>query len=170
MDERRDDWHNSVDTRLVNLTSAQKSADIDLERIHRELIKFDRILRGDPERNIEGQIEALNHLKTEINKFNRIFDKDYLGHGGLISFITYLHDKEKDRSEARSYKWPFWATVIAAAIGLATAGLTHKDEVMKWFPKHKPSPFESMIDRAAHPKNRYHHYTIRVPAQDDDSE
>src|ERR1700733_9048122 len=98
-DDRRDDWHNSVDARLVNLTSAQKSADIDLERLKRSSSRDDKILRGDPEHNIEGMIEAVNHLKNEVNKFNRIFDKDYAGHGGLASFITYLFNQEKHREK-----------------------------------------------------------------------
>ncbi len=167
-DDRRDDWHNSVDARLVNLTSAQKSTDDDLDELWKEIATFDRLLRGDPEENLEGLNAEVSAVKKEINKFNAMFNKDYLGHGGLESFITYLYHQEKSRQTERSYRWPFWGTVIAAVLGLAAVGLTHRDEIMKWFPKQSLSPFEQMIERARHPKNRYHHYTIKAPAEEDE--
>ncbi len=156
--DRRDDWHNSVDERLVNLTSAQKSADIDLQKLRRNSEKNDLILRGDPARNKEGLIEAVNLLRNEINKFNRIFDKDYLGHGGLVSFITYVYDRERERDEARKesrgYKWGFWGTILAAAIGAAAIVLTNRDQIEKWWTRPKLAPLEQTIERAKHPRGK----------------
>jgi hypothetical protein len=163
-EDRRDDWHNSVDARLVNLTSAQKSADIDLERLKDETAEMDKILRG--ERKTRGLIEAVNHLENEVNKFNRIFlDKDYAGYQGLPAFLTYLYNQEKSRNEDRQalsgYRWGFWGLILAAAIGAAAMVFTNKDQIEKWWP-HKMSPFDQMIERAAHPKSRHRHYTIRI--------
>ncbi len=136
-DDRRDDWHNSVDERLVNLTSAQKSADADLDKLRDDWEELDLILRGDPTSDTEGLIEAVNSLRNEINKFNRIFDKDYSGHGGLVAFITYVHDREKDRQEerreSRGYKWAFWGLIASALIGAAMIALTSRDQIEKWW-------------------------------------
>jgi hypothetical protein len=169
MDERRDDWRNSVDARLVNLTSAQKSADIDIERLKRTAFRDDKIMRGDPENNLPGLIETMNHLANEINKFNRIFDKDYLGHGGLVSFITYIYNQERDRQKAQElntgYKWGFWGLIAAAVIAAAAVLITNRDQLAKWLPKYHPAPLEAKIDRARHPRNRYHHYTVHVSSE-----
>lgn len=175
MDEHRDDWHNSVDARLVNLTSAQKSADVDLERIHRELAKLDRILRGDPSRDIQGIVEGLNRLGSEINKFNRIFDKDYLGHGGLVSFITFVYERERERweskRESRGYKWGFWGMILAAVIGAVALILTNKDQIEKWWKHPHLAPLETKIERAKHPKARHRHVVIReAPTDESDAE
>lgn len=135
-DDRRDDWHNSVDERLVNLTSAQKSADVDLDKLRNDWEEIDLILRGDPTNNTEGLIESVNSLLKEINKFNRIFDKDYLGHGGLVSFITFVYERERERyeekRESRGYKWGFWGVILSAVIGAAALLLTNKEQLEKW--------------------------------------
>lgn len=134
----------------------ERHGDFDIERIQRELKKLDKIIRGDPERDKRGMIETLNHLENEINKFNRIFDKDYLGQGGLVSFITYIYNKEKGLGESRNYRWPFWATVLAAAISLLATGLTHRDDIMKWLPRTAPN-FEQMFGKTKRPPTRRFH-------------
>lgn len=134
----------------------ERHGDFDLERVQRELKKLDKIIRGDPERDKRGMIETLNHLENEINKFNRIFDKDYLGQGGLVSFVTYLYNKEKGLTESQNYKWPFWATVLAAAISLLATGLTHRDDIMKWLPKTGAMHFEQMFEKPKRPARRFH--------------
>ncbi len=167
-------WKNSVDTRLVDLTSAQKSADIDLEKLTRKSDKIDRILRGDPGRNIKGLIEAINHLDTEINKFNRIFDKDYLGHGGLVSFITYIYEREREHQQANEihagYKWGFWGLILAALIGAAAAILTNKDQLEKWWEHPHLTHLEEKIENAKHPKSRHRHVVIREEPPETDTE
>jgi hypothetical protein len=132
-------WRHSVDAGLVNLTSARKSSDIDLDRRKRDLVKVDKILRGDPERNIEGLIESINHLKTEVNKFNRILEKDYLGHGGLISFINYIVSQQRDQSKRTEYKWSFLnsatvtlGTIIVALISLSGMVFLNWDKIHEY--------------------------------------
>lgn len=156
--DRREDWNNSVEKRLVDLNSAQLSSDAEQIKLRRKSDLHDLILRGDPGRNKEGIIEAVNLLRNEINKFNRIFDKDYLGHGGLVSFITFVYEREKERDEARrenrGYMWGFWGVILAALIGAAAVVLTNKEQIEKWWAHRKLAPFERQIEKAKHPKGK----------------
>jgi hypothetical protein len=165
-DDRRQDWNNSVEKRLVDLNSAQLTGDTELSKLRRESIKTDKILRGDPTRNIKGLIEAINHLETEVTKFNRIFDKDYLGHGGLQSFVTYVYNQlkagEEFRQQGRGYKWAFWTAVLVAVIGLAGLVLTNKDQIEKWFPKYHATGLDAKIEKAKHPKSPHKVFVTRV--------
>ncbi len=174
-EDRRDDWHNSVDERLVNLNSAQSTTDMELAKIERQLTEIDDILRGDKQNKIDGLIPDNNFLKKEINKFNQIFNKDYLNHGGLVSFITYIHDREKDRQEnereSRGYKWGFWGVILAAVIGAAAVILTNKEQIEKWWAHPKLAPLEQTIEKAKHPKGKkivkVHVITEPPPEEDD---
>jgi hypothetical protein len=163
MDEK---WIASVDERLVNLNSAQKSADTDLHKLKKQQEKVDKILRGDPERNLESLIEAVNHLKNEVNKFNRIFDKDYLGHGGLQSFITYVYNELKKRDKAQElttgYKWGFWGMVVAAVIGAVALFMTQKDQLEKWLPKNHPTVLDMKLENAKHPRSHRRRVVVHI--------
>lgn len=165
MDEK---WIGSVDERLVNLNSAQKSADIDLHKIQKQQDKIDKILRGDPERNLESLIEAVNHLKNEVNKFNRIFDKDYLGHGGLQSFITFVYHEmktqKKEKELSAGYKWGFWTAMLVAVIGLAGLVLTNKDKIAQWLPKNHPTALDMKLENAKHPRSHHRRVIVHVIA------
>lgn len=160
-----DEWSKSVDERLVNLTSAQKSADVDLHRFKKDMERLDRILRGDPVRDVEGLTETVNYLAREARKFNAMFDKDYLGHGGLASFITYVYndikDQKKNRESVSSYKWAFWTATLAAFIGLAGLILTNRDQFIKWLPQNHPTPLDVKIEAVRHPKSHHRHITIK---------
>ncbi len=168
-EDRRDDWHNSVDERLVNLNSAQGTTDLAIANIERQLSEIDDILRGDLTNKIDGVVPDLNHLKSEINKFNRIFEKDYLGHGGLISFITFLHDQELSRNKQAGYRWGFLNSVTAAfgAITVSIVGLIGYLIInwgavsAFWNRVNKPSSFQQQIEDARGPKVTHHHYRIR---------
>ena len=169
--DRREDWNNSVEKRLVDLNSAQLSSDTEQVKLRRKQDLHDLILRGDPARNKEGLIEAVNSLRNEINKFNRIFDKDYLGHGGLVSFITFVYEREHDREEARregrGYKWGFWGVILAALIGAAAVVLTNKDQLEKWWTRSRVSPFERRVDKAKHQKKKKSTRVIPEDAPDE---
>jgi hypothetical protein len=155
-DDRRDDWHNSVEERLVNLNSAQGTTDLAISGIEKQLSEIDNILRGEPANNIESLVENVNALKTDMRKVNRVFfDKDYLGHGDGVSFLIFLYNQEKTRqkeSDARSgYKWGFWTAVVVAVIGLAGLVITNKDQIEKWWPHDHPAPLEAAIEKAKRP-------------------
>ncbi len=156
--DRREDWNNSVEKRLVDLNSAQLSSDTEQAKLRRKLDRHDLMLRGDPINNKKGLIEQANHLENEINKFNQIFNKDYLNHGGLISFITYVYNREKEREEAkkesRGYKWAFWTVVVGAVIGLAGLVITNKEQIEKWWAQPKLAPLEQEIERSKHPRGK----------------
>jgi hypothetical protein len=114
------------------------TTDIELANIEKEQTRMDRILRGDPEEKLSGLIAELHQAQNEINKFNRAFDKDYLGHGGLVSFITYLHDQEKARDLQSGYRWGFLNTatitigsVLCAILALAGTIFLNWDSIQE---------------------------------------
>jgi hypothetical protein len=168
-EDQGDDWHNAVDERLVNLNSAQGTTDIELAQVEKKLSEIDDILRGDPQNKLDGLIPDINYLKNEVNKFNRIFDKDYLGHGGLQSFITYLYDQEQVRDRQAGYRWGFvnsvtatFGTIIVSIVGLIGYLIINWGAVsMFWNRLNKEGPLEQKIEAAKHPKPKHRHYVIR---------
>jgi hypothetical protein len=166
-EDRREDWHNSVEKRLVDLNSAQLTADTELAKLRKEAIKTDDLLRG--EGNTPGLVADIDELKREVRKFNAIFNKDYLGHGGLQSFVTYVYNQLKSReefqSQGRGYKWAFWTALAVAVIGLAGVVITNKDQIEKWLPKYHMNPLDKKIEKAKHPKGKKIYVTHIVPAK-----
>lgn len=124
-------WRNSVDERLVNLNAAQKTADDDLDDIRVEVEKVDRILRGDPEENKEGLNAAMDRQQAEIQKFNRIFDKDHLGNGGLLEDIRYLMEDRKRHEMRENNAWKLVTAICVQfliLIGLLVVNWDHIQE------------------------------------------
>ena len=124
--DRRGDWQNSVDASLVNLNSAQKSADANLTEIETELaevqteqIRLDRILRGDPEDNLDGLIATMRILQKDVARFNSILDPDHTGHGGLLKDIEQLLGKRERWIKREGYLWTFLTAVVVQALILA---------------------------------------------------
>ncbi len=154
MENRRDDWHNSVDERLVNLTSAQKSADAnfveiekDLADVQREHSRLDRILRGDPETNLEGLILTIHMLRNDVQKFNNVLYPDSTGHGGLLKDIESLIQK-RGRSEKREgYFWAFLTAVSVQFLILIGLVIINWDRIGEYLTLHQHIRQAAKIER-----------------------
>lgn len=137
MDNRRDDWAASVDERLVNLTSAQKSADTDLDDLRLELLKVDRILRGDPERDLDGLIEMIKEHQKEINKFNALLNPDHLGQGGLLNDLREVLGSRQRSEKREGYLWKFATAVVVQFLILIGLIVVNWDKIQEYVVLHQ---------------------------------
>jgi hypothetical protein len=141
------EWRNSVDERLVNLVSSQKTTDDDLDEIRVEQAKFDRVLRGDPEENREGMAQSLDRLQAEVTKFNRIFDKDHLGNGGLREDISYLMDDRRRHERREDNAWKFVTAICVQFLILIGLLIVNWDRIQEFLVLHEHIYQAASIER-----------------------
>lgn len=169
MDEKEElrAWRNTVDERLVNLNAAQKTADDDLDELRLELAKVDRILRGDPEESKEGIAQSLDRLQAEINKFNRIFEKDHLGNGGLREDISYLMDDRRRHDRREDNAWKFVTAICVQFLILIGLLIVNWDHIQEFIVLHEHIYQAASIERDTKKKKaaRAHrkHKVVAVP-------
>lgn len=149
MDNRRSDWHDSVDERLVNLTSAQKSADADLTTLREEMLKFDEILRGDE--NHDGLIEKVNLLSKEVNKFNALLYRDSAGNPGILKKIDAVLDDRERADKQTGYRWAFrtafWPVVVVQLLVLIGLVVVNWDKIQEYIVLHEHIYQAAAIER-----------------------
>ena len=100
-----DDWRARVDQSLVNLTSAQRVTDDQLDDLELKYEALDKVLRGDPEKDTDGVIARLHNLETSLNAI----------HAERLK-IQIADDN------TRGIKWQVWGSIVVAIIG-ALAGI-----------------------------------------------
>lgn len=100
-------WRERTDERLVALTTDATVSNDRLDQIDDALDKLDKLIRGDPDEDREGIAEAIHMLQVEVRKFNRIFEKDSLGNGGLLADISFLMDKRKRHERREDNAWKY---------------------------------------------------------------
>ncbi len=153
MDDRRDDWRNGVDKKLVDLTSAQRSTDDELDELDLKYNTLDRIIRGDPENDISGFHERLHNVENGLQDLR----------AEKVKF------KVADTA-IQGFKWQFWGLVLTAIITTIGA-IFGWDRIHAYLEKHDTDPVDKAIERAVHPKATRRHYVIREePAAKDPAE
>jgi hypothetical protein len=147
--ERRDDWHNSVDKKIVDLTSAQRTTDDLLEDLDANYAAIDRILRGDPEKETDGLIGRLNHIEDTVQELKRILVVDETGEKGL------LHDVRVLKSN-REGKWKKWANITTVIVAVFMSGfLGHFwQNIYDYLTKKDTDPLDQTIEKDKRPKGR----------------
>ncbi len=107
-------WRESVETRLVSLTSAQKTTDNELDKLGERLEEMDELLEGDPlkrqDSGLKGDVKELN---TGLNELRTIMAPDALGHGGVKNRLENCEMALGLRANKSENRWKF-ATVIAS--------------------------------------------------------
>lgn len=125
-DERRDDWKHSVDEHLVNLTTAQKVTDRQLEDCERILTRLDRVISGDPQADLSGIVEQMHQIQRDLNKINAVIFVDSTGKRGLLHEVEALTSGERTASE----RWKFATAVTVAIISMVGLLLTNWNRVL----------------------------------------
>ncbi len=114
------EWRKSVESRLVSLTSAQKTTDDDLDKHETRIDEVEQLLEGDPlkrdDSGLKGDVSDLTHA---INTLRAIMAPDALGHGGIKSRLDAVERALGLKVQNTEGRWK----AIAAAIG-ATAIIT----------------------------------------------
>lgn len=151
-------WRESIETRLVSLTSAQKVTDDELDDLQIQLDELAEEINGDPKRRDVGLIGQVNAIETGLNSVQRVLQPDATGHSGLINEFRDLKQAVRGTERRSEYRWKFWAAIGASALLLVRevihdlpqikAFLNKPQEVAKAPKRHRrvrviaPSPFE----------------------------
>lgn len=167
MNEREEDkkWRDSVNDRLVSLTSAQKNSDDQMDDMDLEIIGLKETLNGDPKERDGGMIGQVNRMETTLNALNRIMQPDSLKEGGMYNEFQALKRAVYGKEKTQELRWSFLnsatisiASIIVALISSAVLLVTQWDKVSE-FLRHqeKTSPVQQMINGAEHPKRKHRH-------------
>ncbi len=100
----------------MNLTSAQKTADAELDEIQGELAHLDRILRGDPEERQPGLLADLDRLETKVREFDSLLNADSAGNPGLLKKIDKVLDNRERAEKREGYHWTFWTAFLPVVV------------------------------------------------------
>ena len=139
MDERRDDWKNSVDKKLVDLTSAQRSTDDELDDLGLKYDALDRIIRGDPENDRSGLHERLHLVENGLQELR----------------AEKVKLKVADTA-VQGFKWQAVGLVLAATI-TALGAYLNRDRIKAWADRQPKDPIEQREEEIEHPTHRRHH-------------
>lgn len=155
MNDRRDDWAHGVDENLASLNAGQRVQDRESQLIRKQIRDHDFLLRGDPEKETDGQIARLHNAENEILLLKAVLIKDAIGGRGLVDRVEALESQE--RGSDRRLK------VYIALIGLISALLvavaSNLDRIES-FIKKDTDPLHQKIDRIKHPPRRRVHVVI----------
>ncbi len=150
MDERRDDWHHGVDENLASLNAGQRVQDRETQIIRKQIRDHDVLLRGDPEKDTDGQIARLHNLENEILLMRAVLLKDAAGGRGLVGRVEALEGGE--RTSDRHLK--VWISVIGLLSALLVAVASNLDRIEAFLGRKDTDPVHKAIERAKHPPRR----------------
>ncbi len=169
-------WRESVEARLVNLVSAQKSTDDQLDEQDLEIVGLKETVNGDPKDRDGGLIGQVNTLETSLNSIQRVLQPDAAGNAGLVAQFREVKQKVLGKEKEQEYRWNFLnsatvaiASILVALISIAGLLITNWDKVSEFLNrKGKTDPVEQMIENARHPKPRRRHIVRVKPVPDDE--
>jgi len=166
------EWRKSVESRLVSLTSAQKTTDDDLDKITTRLDEVDELLEGDPlKREDSGLKGDVKDLGRGLNELRAIMAPDHLGHGGVKHRLEAVESALGLRRESNEHKWKLILAVIGLTGVVTTAVVSNLDKIEK-FVKNQftTGPLEKKIDKSRGPKKRVTHVRYRVVPREEPSD
>lgn len=135
--DRREDWRNSVNDRLVSLTSAQKTTDDELDEIQEKLREIDHILRGYPDEDLEGLIASRDKLATQVLKFNALLMPDIHGHGGVVNDLNEVLQNRTAREKRADHFWKFATAVVVQFLILIGLLVVNWDRIQEYIVLHE---------------------------------
>lgn len=147
--DRRDDWKRGVDENLASLNAAQRVWDRELVVIRKLLGEFDRLLRGDIEKDTDGLISRIHYQENEVNLLKAVLLKDKAGGKGLVGRVEDIENGEKRADR----KLKVWIAVLSLLSALLATLASNFDRLDTYF-KRKSDPVANAIDRAKRPKGK----------------
>jgi hypothetical protein len=117
------DWVNSVENRLVSLTSAQKQTDDELDDLDARLEELNHLLEGKPDDKTDNGLKGdLNDLTRSLRKLEAIMAPDSLLQGGVINRLKALESAMGMKQIRSTNRWQF-GTAVATVTVTAIAGI-----------------------------------------------
>lgn len=164
------EWRQSVDARLVSLTSAQKNTDDILDE-HGELLEqIEELLEGDPlKREDTGLKGDIRDISRAINELRAIMAPDHLGHGGIIHRLEAVEVEVGLRKHTSENRWKLILAVISATAIVTAALISNLDKMESFFKRQmRIGPLEQRIERSRGPKRKITHIRYRKVAPEND--
>ncbi len=156
-------WRESIETRTVNLTSAQKLTNDELDDLQIQLDEFRVEIEGDPRKRDPGLIGQVNAIETSLNNVQRVLQPDATGNSGLIAEFRKLKNTVQYGERRTEYRWKFWAAIGAAALLLVREVIHDLPQIKTFLNSPTEDRLGRMVEHAKHPKPRYHHYKVTLP-------
>lgn len=111
-------WRESVETRLVSLTSAQKTTDDQLDELESRMEELEFMLEGRPsDRNDTGIKGDIQDLNKGLNELRTIMAPDALGHGGIKNRLNACEAALGLAEKRAENRWQFATGVAVATVG-----------------------------------------------------
>lgn len=127
-------WRESVETRLVSLTSAQKTTDNDLDKLSGRIDDMDQLLEGDPlKREDSGLKGDVHELGRGLNALRSIMAPDALGHGGVKNRLDNVEGALGLRVSRSANRVAVTLAVIAATATITAAIVMSLDKIEPFF-------------------------------------
>lgn len=150
MDDRRDDWRHGVDENLASLNSGARVWEREMKVIRKLLGEFDRLLRGDPEKDTDGMVARVHAIENEMNLLKAVVLKDKTGGKGLVGRVEEIERGE--RTSDRRLK--VWVAFIGLVSAILVAAASNLDRLQAFWNRKSTDPVERAIERAKRPKAR----------------
>jgi hypothetical protein len=169
MDDRRDDWRHGVDQNLASLNAGQRIWEREMVIIRKLLGEFDKLMRGDPDKDTDGMIARLHRYENTVDMLQGVILKDRAGNKkDVISRLEILEEQEHHYDRRLKVS----VAIIGLISAISVAVITNWDHIAAYIGVGaKPNKLERIIDKAKHPKNKYRHYVITPePVDESDSE
>lgn len=161
-------WKRETDKTLVNLTSAQRSTDDNIEDLAGKLAELDELLHGQRSRSDSGLVGQVNDIETGLNSILRVMHPDSTGHSGLLNDFKEIKRQILKKEQSSEYRWKFWTAIGVALITSASLLVQSWPTIQASWNKKPESEVGKMIYDAKHPRIRK--YKVRVipppPASD----
>lgn len=124
------EWRKTVETRLVSLTSAQKTTDDDLDKHTKLIEELDELLEGDPlKRDDSGLKGDVKDLSRGLNELRSIMAPDALGHGGVKNRLDACERALGLRVQTSENRWKVVLAIISATAIVTSAVVANIDRI-----------------------------------------
>ncbi len=124
------EWRKTVETRLVSLTSAQKTTDDDLDKHDGRIEEIEELLEGDPlkreDSGLKGDVKELNR---SVNELRAIMAPDHLGHGGIKHRLDAVENALGLKVENSIGRWKAVVAAISATALITSAVVYNLDRI-----------------------------------------
>jgi chromosome segregation ATPase len=144
----------SLEARVVSLTSSQASNQSDIDDLALEIADHNQLLHGDKAERDSGIIGQINAIETKLNAVLAILHSDSLGHGGLLHEHKELHRKVFGKEKDIQHWLMFWAKVIAVLGSLAAVAISSWPSLSAYWKETRKDMIvlEKQMNKVKHPR------------------
>ena len=145
------EWRQSIESRLVSLTSAQNTTD-------RQLDELEQLLEGDPlERNDTGLKGDVKELGVKINEIYATVFR----HSEVIRKLEDIEERIASKEKSLEVRLKFWGPIIIAVISSSVLLIREWPTIYaRW--NHNVTELEEANKKAVHnrPKHKKKHAPV----------